>query len=390
MTRVLYATELCPCPPDGGSRIRARSLIRSLALRYELHVLAGEGRPDERLAGLVRSWETWPALPRGTFGDKVRFLRGLLRPRPEWSAFLEERLRAVRPDAVWFDYGFWGQYEPIARAAGARTIMGTHNAQSELTRQECRALPFGRSRLSRRLRLAVERRHERRLFSRFDRIVSVSEEDRRSHARFAGDADSLLVPNYVWEDDYAPEGVSRADGLVIMTGDFTSFQNVRGAAWFLREVWGLVRRQAPGAFFELAGRGSMHLPDLAACPPCVLPVGAVPRMAANLQRAVVAVVPLLDGGGTRLKILEAIACGTPVVSTSLGAQGLSIPPEEGILIADAPADFAAAIVRLLRDPALCASLSAQALGILRRDHSDLANEARIRAAVEGPTAAGAA
>jgi glycosyltransferase involved in cell wall biosynthesis len=257
--------------------------------------------------------------------------------------------------------------------------MGTHNTQANLAWQEYQATPYGKAHAVQWLRYWAQRIHEQRFFPRFDRIVSVSEADRRYHAQFVGDERSLLIPNYINQAHYVlKEPVERTDNLVIMTGNFNTFQNRQGLDWFLRQVWHRVRRSIPQAQLQLVGRCNNSLVEQLHQHPNVTCIGETPTVAPYLRRATIAAVPLLHGSGTRFKILEAFTCETPVVSTTLGAQGLDLVPGESIMLADTGPDFAQAIVNLLKHSPRRSRLAQNGLNILRKQYSFDVNTQRIR------------
>jgi glycosyltransferase involved in cell wall biosynthesis len=139
--------------------------------------------------------------------------------------------------------------------------------------------------------------------------------------------------------------------LVFFVGDLTWPPNVEGIRWFVSEVWPILSRLRPQARVEILGRGEGSLRTLARRgPPGLSFLGEGADTRPLWRRAAVAIVPLLTGGGTRLKILEAAACGVPVVATPVGAEGLDFADGPEIAIASAAPEFAAAIARLLADP----------------------------------------
>jgi glycosyltransferase involved in cell wall biosynthesis len=141
--------------------------------------------------------------------------------------------------------------------------------------------------------------------------------------------------------------------------------NYEGLAWMLGSVQPLLSAEMPSATLRVTGRTEgIDLGRLPAAPTCHF-TGYVPDIRPVVARGMVSVVPLLAGGGTRLKILESMALGTPVVSTSKGAEGLDVTHGENILIADSPADFARCVGAVLRDPVLWARLSEGGLALVR-------------------------
>jgi len=145
---------------------------------------------------------------------------------------------------------------------------------------------------------------------------------------------------------------------IVFLGDLTYPPNRDGVLFFAREVFPLIRRAEPGATWHVLGRPTEELRAAIDGQPAVVMTGYVPDVRPHVAQAEVVVVPLRAGGGARLKILEALAMGRPVVSTGLGAEGLE--PRQGVTIADSPADFAAAVLNVLRDPARAAAAAAQA------------------------------
>ena len=148
------------------------------------------------------------------------------------------------------------------------------------------------------------------------------------------------------------------DGVLLFVGDLSWAPNAEGLRWFADSVWPLVRSRLPRARVEVLGRAVP--PDLRRRAPDWIFLGEGGDTRPLWARADVAIVPLRAGGGTRLKILEAAACGVPVVSTTVGAEGLELASEAEILLRDDPPAFADALVRLLGDTALRRGIAASA------------------------------
>lgn len=381
---ILFVTDIQIYPIVGGQMLHAYNMLDLLSRRYEVVVIAPAIDPACALVNQVAAWYTMPVdtylKPRKLFNYLFRLL-----PRPSWVAMLRQVCEKHQPALVWFNYAYWGQYVEVARACGALTVMQTHNAQAQLSKQQAYAAPIGPTRAIEWLRYRIERVHERRLFPQFDRILSVSEADRRYHAQYVGEARSLFLPNFINEANYQrpvrQPTAGNAPPSLVMTGSFVNFQNRHGIEWFLAEVWPLLIKTAPELQLHVVGIGSD------ACfgdqPPAnVHAHGTVLDATPFLQQATVAIVPLRHGSGTRLKILEAWACGTPVVSTTLGAEGLTfISGEQGIL-ADNGADFAQAILRLLNDEMLRQRCIAGGAAELAHHFGFAANMPRVESVVE--------
>jgi glycosyltransferase involved in cell wall biosynthesis len=157
---------------------------------------------------------------------------------------------------------------------------------------------------------------------------------------------------------------------MVFTGSMDWLPNEDGIRWFVDEVLPLVRAEEPGATLTVVGRyPPAAIRELAARDPGVRVTGTVPDVRPYVERAALFVVPLRIGGGTRLKIFEAMAMERPVVSTTIGAEGLPVTNGQDIVLADSASDFAAAVVRLLRNPAERQAVGQRAAAKVRAEHA---------------------
>ncbi len=241
---------------------------------------------------------------------------------------------------------------PAALSAGAPVWIDFHNRDSEIwartgeTSRSALTGAFARSQAAR-----VES-FEQELLRRAAGVSCVSARDAAA-LKTAGGPEPVVVPNGVDLARYAFRSGGPSEELVFFVGDLSWPPNAEGVRWFREKVWPIVERQRPAARAEILGREAPEvLQALSADHFRLLGEGGDTRP--YWIRAAVAVVPLLAGGGSRLKILEAAAAGVPVVSTAVGAEGLELSSEE-IAIRDEPEAFADAVVRLLADPAAARS-----------------------------------
>ena len=156
-------------------------------------------------------------------------------------------------------------------------------------------------------------------------------------------------------EDFPPQ--PDAAPTILFCGAMDYSPNVNGLTWYFEHCDPLLRRQVPNRRILIVGKSPVPEVQALAAVEGVTVTGGVPDVRPFYQRAWVQMVPLLIGGGTRLKIVESLSIGTPVVSTTIGAQGLSLDSGEHLLLADTPADFASALERVLRDDALRQRLS---------------------------------
>jgi glycosyltransferase involved in cell wall biosynthesis len=238
------------------------------------------------------------------------------------------------------------QLEPYVRLVRAGTIvMSAHNVESELLANYAASSPGVARRLAARHESRRFRRIEARLGSRFDLVVAVSERDAAllREAQTSGSGAAFVVaPNGVRPSFFSASG-TRED-RVVFVGHLGWRPNVDAAEWLTADVWPEVARER-ALRLRLVGRSpAPAVRALASETVDVVP--DVPDVIPELVTARVATAPLLSAGGTRIKILEALATGTPVVSTSLGALGLERLVGDHLVVADAPDAFAEAVIRL--------------------------------------------
>jgi polysaccharide biosynthesis protein PslH len=365
---VLYASYVSPFPTHSGERIRALNLILALRwLGYEVEALVGN-HDGVDLALHSREGVRFREIPFAW--PRLRQARGVyFRSHPE---FVEQvtRLHEARPlRAIILDYGFMGAQIAALSGLGVPIVLGTHNLESTITGLAMRE--SHRSRLALRLRQVIEFAHERWFFRRADAVICVSERDRDLYAGFVA-ADRLhVVPNFIdVPDDFG--GVVRQN-RIIMTGSFDNFQNLRGLRWFVENVWD-DELQASTSLCA-AGKASDRVVRDLGHVPGIIGLGARDDLLKEIARSKCAVVPIWDGGGTRLKCLEAMAVRTPVVTTSKGCEG--IDHGGAFRVADTALQFKAAILEILREPERAALAAGQGRAIYDSRYSLAANAERL-------------
>jgi len=223
----------------------------------------------------------------------------------------------------------------------------------------------------RRAYMEIQRRRmyafERAQCRRFDHVIAVSPEDASWFAREYGVSEVSHVPTGVDTEYFRPTGaIAAAAGELLFTGSMDWIPNVDAARYFTEAVLPTVAATVPEVTFTIVGRNpAPSVRALAEHDPRVCVTGTVSDVRPYLERGRVFVVPLRVGGGTRLKIFEAMAMEKAIVSTSIGAEGLPVRDGEHLLIADTASDFAAAVARLLRDPEYATALGVRAAELVR-------------------------
>jgi glycosyltransferase involved in cell wall biosynthesis len=259
-------------------------------------------------------------------------------------------------------------------------ILFTHNVESEIWRRHAET---ARNPVSRRLLQAQWRRmlrFERAALGRFDLVLAVSDADRQTFGRlFPG---ALTAPVHV-----VPTGVDTAyfapmydrhskPAHLVFTGSMDWLPNEDGMQYFVREILPRIRQFEPDATLSIIGRSPTPAVRRLANDHGVRVTGSVDDVRPYVADGSVYVVPLRIGGGTRLKIFEAMAMGRAVVSTTVGAEGLPVTPGEHIVVADEPQHFAETVVRLVRDDEMRRRLEIEArkLVVERYDWSAVARD----------------
>jgi glycosyltransferase involved in cell wall biosynthesis len=236
--------------------------------------------------------------------------------------------------------------------APAATVLDLHNIESVILKRyaDCTRNPLKRAYAeitSRKLAC-----YEKQAYVRFDQCLACSEEDRLLALDQTPEASVSVIPNGVDIDEamLAPDGAPGRPRIVFV-GRMDYHANVDGITWFRRSVWPRIQARVPDLLLQIVGGHPSPEVQRLEVPEEIEVTGFVPSVAPYLRDAAVVIVPLRVGGGTRLKALEALAMGKPIVSTSLGVEGIAVRHGENVLLADGEAEFADAVVRLVRDRA---------------------------------------
>ena len=228
-------------------------------------------------------------------------------------------------------------------------VLFQHNVESEIWRRHSETEANPAKKAMYRLEYKKMEAYEREAVGRFEHVIAVSEHDRQLMSRWVSPSRITVVPTGVDLKQYQPDA-SKSDGsfLVIFTGAMDWEPNIDAMEYFCSEIWPAVLSEVPQARLRIVGRNpNRRVQKLASS--TVEVTGRVPSVLDHFHQAAVVIVPLRIGGGTRLKIYEAMAAGKAVVSTTVGAEGLDVHHGQDIVLADTAASFSRSIVDLLRD-----------------------------------------
>jgi glycosyltransferase involved in cell wall biosynthesis len=407
--RVLYVTQVPPSPPRYGAQVRIHGLMTALAERHEVSAVccaASEVEAESARATMGAYCRDVEIVVDPTSDATVRKrllqLRSLASPHSFerllfTTAWMQRRIDAVlaarRYDVVNVEGPFVVHHRFRTAPPGAlppRVVLDEHNVEYDVARQIA-----GRDDASpaRRLYAAVNwrkmRREEEAAWGRVDALTVTSPHDAGRVRAVHPGARVAVVPNAVDVERYAPRpGDPPPDpNTLLFFGALDYFPNTDALAFFLDQVWPRVLATHPAARLRILGRRPPPA-LLARQAPGVEIGGFVEDLRPSIAAAGAVIVPLRLGGGTRLKILEAMAMARPIVSTALGAEGIDVAHERELLLADGPEGFAAEIGRLLDDPALGARLGLAARALVERRYSWRASAAVLERLLQEVTGTG--
>jgi len=326
------------------------------------------------LVELANFYEQVIAVPRDRGYTLSKTIRGALGRTPlpvlnyttdSMKRTLERVLSEPEFDIVQVESIHLMTYLPIIRAAKHRplVICDWHNIESELMSRYSEREPniLKRAYAGKTARLMSE--FERRALHEFDAHIAVSQRDAERLRNLNSAAQVFVIENGVDTAYYQEAGVSAANApgkphSIVFVGSMDYHANVDGVVNFARDVWPGVQARHSELIFTIVGRDPAPEVRALATNPGVEVTGTIDDLRPFYREALAAVVPLKVGGGSRLKILEAMAAGVPVVSTTLGAEGLNVHDDANILIADANVQLAEGIVGLTESKELRQRLSA--------------------------------
>jgi glycosyltransferase involved in cell wall biosynthesis len=194
------------------------------------------------------------------------------------------------------------------------------------------------------------RRYEARHCPRFDHNVVMSKLDEEILAEIAPDAKYTVVANGVDVSFFTPGAETRQPRSIVFAGRLDQYSNRHGMLKFCAEAWPLIARSHPDAVIDIIGANPpREISELATRDPRVRVHGFVPDVRPFFARASVAICPIWDGGGTRIKVLDGMAQGMPLVATRIGAEGIDVVHDRDLLLVDTPQEFAGAIGRIFDD-----------------------------------------
>lgn len=376
MVKVLWVS---PYPPDhagGGGQIRQAHLLGALAAKADVELICPPPVVDAAVRASAKIVEVAPSAT--PWRDRSRWLRRaadvtapVLSAQPMEVRAMRPVRRAIRPalhqalanfhpDVVLVEYAGLAPLHPAAvafprrRPAPGRWVLTLHNLPSRMSAQRAGIMPHRRQRWLLAADARMASRFERRAATLYDAVITCTADDA---AALGAGPNLLVVPNGTDVDEVAPTPVP-AGARLLFTGALDTVPNVDAATWFCRQVLPAIRARQPSVALDLVGlRPSAEVRAVAGTAGVALHPD-VASVCPYLEAARVIVAPIRVGSGSRLKALEALAAGRPLVATTVALEGLGLRPGEHALVADDAPSFAAAVLRLFHDDDLARRLAA--------------------------------
>ena len=373
-------------PVDTGGKIRSFNILRHLARNHEVALLSyyGGDRDAEYEAAIAKqlpgAHTIYTAAPEGTLAQSIDYIFRLPSSapyavkkftHPKVQDEVARRLKDGSAEVAVCD--FLSASLNFPEASPTPVVLFQHNVETMLWRRMADTEKSPLRKLSYQIEARKMAAYETRVLRRFRHILAVSDHDRREMLALDPGCTITVVPTGVDTEQYQPApSVAGNPSRIVFTGSMDWEPNIDAVEYFCREIFPAVLGAFPDARFQIVGRNPHpRVRKLASA--SVEVTGTVPSVAEYLRNATVVIVPLRIGGGTRLKIFEAMAMRKALVSTSIGAEGLNVTSGKDCLIADDAQSFAAAIVAVLRDPALRRTYEDNAAALAARyDWSEIA------------------
>ena len=361
--QVLVIDEEPPFPLNSGKRIRTWNLLCRLAKRHQITFLChrGDDQAAEKLESAgVKVVQVEALAPYRGLSLYARLLFNLFSPFPysvakHYTRRFRKKLGNLLSTGD-FDllHCEWTPYARYLQSAGdIPSVVSAHNIESQIWQRRAERSPSMLSRMFFRMQAWKMQRFERNALSRCSSVTAVSDLDVQQFKAW-GIHSARSVENGVDIDFFSTSQAIAASPLeVLFVGSLDWFPNQDAVRFFVEEIFPLIKIQKPAAQLTVVGRRAPESLASWMRREGVTLLSEVPDVRPCYTRAALAIVPLRIGGGTRIKILEAMSMGKPVVSTSIGAEGLAVKDGTQVLIADTPAEFARAAVSLMSSEELC-------------------------------------
>ncbi|MBI1804266.1 MAG: glycosyltransferase [Ignavibacteriae bacterium] len=375
---ILYLLTDLPFPPIGGGRSRSFYLLKALASKDEVTVVSFVS-PETSLSDIdaVRQYcVKIITVPMNTRHYPLRFLESLLARTPykvlqysseEFAMQVRILLNTGTFDIVLSEHPYLAPYLPDP----AKACVIPQNIEMMFSIYKRFAL---HGNLLMRFYAATQwrklMRYELTVYRKYGTFIALNQCEFATIKSLVPNIRTCLVPNGVDVEYFSPsqQRSAHVHTNIVFTGVFSYYPNEQAALTFSREILPIIRKRIPQIRFTIVGKDPSKRIRRLVEDPHITVTGFVNDVRPYMEKASVIVVPLRIGGGTRLKILEALAMGKPVISTTIGCEGLNVEHRKNVLIADTAEEFAQAVINVLEDSVLANSLGREGRQLVEREY----------------------
>lgn len=370
-------------PADTGGKIRSLQIFSRLSARAEIHAIS-QADPEFDAMGIREMKQMFASYTPVPWGESTKYSAGFYLDlaknrfstmpyfidkfcRSEFARALGNLAASQRFDLLCCD--FLQTATPALELPMRPRVVFEHNVEYKLRKRQWEAETASLRKWVFAAEWKKTLRVEARVCRSFDHIIAVSDEDRMVFERDFGVRNVSTIPTGVDGDYFQPQATPERPGRLVFVGSMDWYPNEDGVLWFLREVFLRIQREIPYVGLTIVGRNpSARLVTAASKLSGIALTGRVADVRPYLAEAEVVIVPLRVGGGTRIKIPEAMAMGKAVVSTHIGAEGLPFDNRREILLKDEPEEFAASVIEVLKNAEFRFAIGNAARKRVLRDH----------------------
>jgi glycosyltransferase involved in cell wall biosynthesis len=386
---ILWISHLIPYPPKGGVLQRSYNLIKEVAKHHNVHLLAFNQRAllspgrdmDEAVAALGKICKSVKVLSIPTEGEKygryLSYLKSMFTPQAftiswlqstEMEKLIEGRLKAFKIDVVHFDTISLAPFS--YSIGGCKKVLNHHNIESTMMIRRARKEPNIFNKAYMYLEGYKIRSYETQVCKSFDVNITCS---RQESERLLNQTPQLKIeeiPNGVDLDYFYPLNLKKMDHSLIFAGGMNWYPNRDAMLFFTDKVWPLLKKEIPDIKMTVIGQDPpQKLKNLARNDKNFIVTGFVDDVRPYIDQATVYVCPIKDGGGTKLKILDALAMGKAIVADPVSCEGIDVVDGESVLFTEIPDDYVKSIKRLFDDGALLQKLGNNGRNLILEKYS---------------------
>ena len=360
---ILFISATVPYPATDGGRIRVLNLLKQISKSNHVTFLALETLPTDQegieyLRNLgIETHLLEFGIRNSEFGIRI-IARAVFHNRPltvakyyvpAMESAIKQLIQSQLFDVIHFEMLHTGQYLQAFPDLRVPTLLSLQNIDSSIWRRLARQTGNPLQKFVFWMQYRSFRRYERLMAEKFSACACVSEEDKNLLSDLCPEISIEVIPNGVDVESYQPDHSLTEESTLVYTGSMDWLPNEDAVLYFHEQLFPLIEAQIPRVKFYIVGQNPTERVKQLAQRNNVIVTGMVDDVKPYIAKASVYVVPLQIGGGTRLKILEALAMEKAVVSTTIGCEGLQLTPDKDILVADEPEKFAQLVIQLAQD-----------------------------------------